>query len=131
MRDRALAALLWGLGLPLVFGGASAWKHRGEPEPWSLFFVLLPPFAALGVSVLLPRVGPHVYLAVMRAAAVVGFVLSHVLLVVFFYLVVTPLGALVRALGKSSVDLAFKSGEPPRWHAREGNPAPERYHRLF
>src|ERR1700736_3109527 len=49
-------------------------------------------------GVICPRALKHVYIAWMALAFSLGFVMSHVILTLFFFLFVTPIGLLARLL---------------------------------
>ena len=126
---RRWGSALWGGGLVLL-GIWLAWRRLrlGEPgglAPWISAGVGL----ALAVALLIPTVGPAVYLHLLRVFAVVGFVVSHLLLTVVFYLVVTPMGWLLKLLGNDP--LALRPDARPRWHSHRGQPERRRYYRLF
>jgi hypothetical protein len=56
--------------------------------------------ALTAFGVIWPRVLKYVYIAWMALAFTVGFVMSNVILVLFFFLVVTPIGLLARLFRK-------------------------------
>lgn len=81
--------------LPLAVGtlaGLSAWLR---PQALRLTFVLLS-----------------------LAAYPIGFVLSHVVLLILFYGVITPLGALARLAGSDPLALKREQGLPSYWRER-------------
>jgi hypothetical protein len=51
----------------------------------------------------------------MKLAEVLSWLMTRVLLSVFFYLVLTPTGLAMRLLGKAPMDLAWKDGRPTYW----------------
>jgi hypothetical protein len=51
----------------------------------------------------------------MKLAEALSWVMTRVLLSVFFYLVLTPVGLIMRLLGKAPLDLAWKDGKPSYW----------------
>jgi hypothetical protein len=130
-KHRIQAAVLWGLVLPFAFGGVYALRHRGEPEPWSLFLTLIPWFAVLGVLLLIPRVGEKVYLGVLGFFSIFGFIIGTTLLSLMFFFVITPLGWVLRRTGRNSIDMKFRNGAGPAWHEHHGKKDLRRYYRLF
>ena len=102
---------------------------RGKPVyPWLLTPGLI--LAILGA--IAPRTLKYIYLAWMGLALVLGFVVSHVILTVFFFLVITPIGLIARLAGKDFLRLKLnrqaKSYWIPREHRRK---SPEDYERQF
>jgi len=68
----------------------------------------------------------------MKLAEALGWVMTRVLLSVFFYLALTPMAILMRLFGKRPLDLAWRDGRTSTWIDK---PAPEstieRYQRQF
>jgi hypothetical protein len=81
------------------------------------------PFLVPGVLLVLlgcawPRTLKPVYLVWMTLAIVLGFLVSHTLLALFFFLVITPIGLVARALGKDFLRLRIDRGARSYWLAR-------------
>jgi hypothetical protein len=90
----------------LVMGGACAavgvlvlWKTGLPPSAWAWTFAILTVTFALAGS-LVPAILRPVYLAWMTIAIALGFVMTRVILTIVFFLVITPIGIVMRALGK-------------------------------
>ncbi|HXU76628.1 MAG TPA: SxtJ family membrane protein [Methylomirabilota bacterium] len=65
-----------------------------------------------------PRALKPVYLPWMILAIALGFLVSHALLTVFFFLVITPIGLVARATGKDFLRLKIDRAAPSYWIAR-------------
>jgi hypothetical protein len=87
-------------GVFAALGLLALW--RGKPiYPWLLTpGVLLVLFGAA-----IPKTLKYLYIAWMSLAMVLGFVVSHVILTVFFFLVITPIGLVARLAGKDFLRL--------------------------
>ena len=111
----AIAAVVWwrtGAGWALGLGGVGA---------------LL---VALGLAA--PPVLRGPYLAWMGLAVVLGLVTSRVLLTAVFFLIVTPTGLALRALGRRPLALRPDPAAETYWHARDpAPPDPERFGRYY
>lgn len=83
------------LTLVLIFLG---W--RGTLRPMSAAGLALVPAGLVLLALAAPRALRPVYRAGMRVGFVLGVVMGRVMLALLFVLVVTPLGLLLRALGK-------------------------------
>jgi hypothetical protein len=130
-RDRRLAGWAWPCVL-LLLAGVMAWKNHRHDAPMGLRALALVIVAfSLGLALLSgPAIGDLVYRAVMRVFMTVGFVVSHAALILFFYLVVSPLGIAMRMAGKDF--LGTRPGVRPAWTPRRaGTPERRRYYRLF
>ncbi len=84
-----VGGVLCALGLWLLFRGRAA-------HPW--FWAMGGALVLLGT--ILPRALKRVYLAWMALALLLGFIVSHVVLTLFFYLVITPVGLIARLLAR-------------------------------
>lgn len=108
---------------------AAVMIYRGNPHwPWGagagLLFLLAGLFAR-------PLLRP-VYVGWMKFAHVLGWINTHVLLGVFFFLVLTPAGLLARAFGKDLLDLKMDRSSATYWKKRTGpRPENDRYEHLF
>ena len=72
------------------------------------------------------------YLGWMGLAVVLGFVTSRVLLTAVFFLIVTPTGLALRALGRRPLALRPDPAAETYWHARDAAPPdPERFGRYY
>ena len=81
------------------------------------------------LGMLSPRFLRIVYLGMAYAAFPIGFVVSHLLLAVVYYLVLTPTGLLMRAFGYDPMSRRFDPGAPSYWVSRKGPPSADRYFR--
>ena len=100
---------------------------------------VLPPrvFVTLGVLLVVPGlVAPTVLGPVrrvwMRAALVLGEVNSRIILGVFFYLVIAPVGLVLRHLVRDPLDRSLDDGKASNWIVRERRPVERaRYEQQF
>jgi len=131
LKLRIGAALLWGVVFPLTIGVVANIKNGDAPYPWDLVQPLAAGFGMLGLALLIPVAGPRVYLTILRIFSIFGFLVGNTLLVLTFYLMVTPVAFWFRVVGKDPLDLKFKSGNAPSWHDHQTKDDPGRYYRLF
>lgn len=134
-------------------------ERRTDPTPkelrwfglvvWPMFLVVAAllhfkshrPVAAgvvLGVSTLalvlyyaLPPLRKPVFVSWMTLFHPVGWVMSHLLLGVVYYLVITPIGLLLRLLGRDSLTRELDPKAESYWIRRDGKVEPSRYFRQF
>ena len=83
-----------------------------------------PYFVWPGVTLVLfgaifPRALKYIYLAWMSVAFVLGFIISHVILGLFFFLVITPTGLLARLSGKDFLSLKLDRQAASYWIPRD------------
>ena len=72
-----------------------------------------------------------VYVALTAISLPIGFVLSHVIMAVFFYLIFTPLGLLFRAMGRDPLCRTIERDAKSYWVRREPVTDARRYFRQF
>ncbi|MEN8150383.1 MAG: SxtJ family membrane protein, partial [Planctomycetota bacterium] len=61
-----------------------------------------------------------------------GFVMTRVILTLFFFLVISPTAIVRRLLSKDSLERSLDAAGPTWWRERDGGPPPrERYERQF
>ena len=105
----------------LVVGGVFALlglvllhKHR----PSAPYFLGVGGFLVVA-GLIVPRGLRLIYLAWMALAVVLGFVVSHVLLTLFFYLILTPVGLVARIFGNDFLGLKLDAAAKSYWLPRD------------
>jgi len=95
------------------------WRGKGR------YPYFLAPGAMLVVfGTVAPRVLRLIYIGWMSLAFLLGFVVSNILLTLFFYLVVTPIGLLARLAGKDFLNRKLDAQTKSYWIMR-GRSSPE------
>lgn len=106
----------FGLLVGGVFGLLAAWCYwRGKA---AFPYLLAPAIPLILLGAIWPRSLKQVYLAWMTLALVLGLIVSTILLTVFFYVVVTPIGLLARVVGKDFLSLKLQPQAKSYWLAR-------------
>ena len=114
-------------GAFVVLGGISWWRgHELPPRVlWTLAALLIVP-GAIAPAVL----GP-VHRVWMAFATVLGHVNTRIILTALFYLVMTPVGLIMR-LFRDPLDRSLRDRSTTQWIKREPQSVePERYERQF
>jgi hypothetical protein len=114
-------------GVFAILGVLTLW--RGKPiYPWLLILGLV----LMTLGAIASRTLKHIYLVWMGLALVLGFVVSHVILTVFFFLVITPIGLIARLAGKDFLRLKLDRQAKSYWIPREHRTkSAEDYERQF
>lgn len=86
---------------------------------------------AVVISLFAPQSLRPVYFAFVVVAFPIGWVLSHVLLAVVFYGVFTPIGLVMRLLGRDPMQRRFDSQADSYWAPHDPPKSPEDYFRQF
>ena len=126
--ERELRKFGWLVGGVLVALAILMWLRHKTYFP----YFLAPGVLLIVFGFLFPKILKHVYIAWMSAAIVIGFVVSNVILTVFFFLVITPIGLITRLLGKDFLALKIDREASTYWIPREGaTKTPAEYERQF
>ena len=86
-------------------------------------------FAAL-LSLVYPKANKPLFIGLSIVAYPIGFVLSYVIMGTLFFLVITPIGLLMRALGKDPLEHRFAAADSYWSECRSKRPA-ESYFKQF
>ncbi len=88
-----------------------------------------------GVGGLLGLVAPQlirpVYVVWMALAFPIGWTVSHLLMLAVFYLVITPIGLMMRLCGRDPMQRRWDRSAKSYWLARPRHDDPPRYFRQF
>jgi hypothetical protein len=121
----------FGLVVGGVFALLTVWCWwRGK---WFYPYLLIPAVPLLSLGLVWPKSLKWVYLAWMSLALVLGLIVSTILLTIFFYVVVTPIGLLARVAGKDFLSLRLAPQSKSYWLARDNVTPKQRdeYERQF
>ena len=107
----------FGLLVGGVFALLALWFWYRERHFW--WWCLIPAVPLLLLGAIHPKSLRVVYLGWMSLALVLGLVVSTILLTLFFYLVITPMGLVARLVGKDFLSLKLNPAESSYWIRRE------------
>jgi hypothetical protein len=120
------------IGFPslALFFSTVNWLTR---HPWNPFFLRLGVIGlAAGVVLwLLPAISKPFYLVWYFIASCMGFVIGNLLLSAFFFIIVTPIGLLMRGVGRLSLRKGFDKKTATYWCDAEKMVELKRYYRQF
>lgn len=116
----------------LIVAAVGAWLLHRRLE-WDLAALAL-----LGLSLILlvaglvrPQILQPLFVGWMLAAFPIGWVMSHLLLAVVYFGIVTPIGVLLRWRGRDALQLKPDESQSSYWNVRPVPPAPSQYFRQF
>jgi hypothetical protein len=123
-------SLMIGFPAVAVVFSLIGWLSKGAMPSWTPW--LAGSGAGLGVVLwLVPQIAKPFYLVWYFVACCMGIVISNLLLAVFYYLVITPIGLIMRALGRDPMKRRWEPEATTYWQDAEKDIAPERYFRQF
>lgn len=116
------------LGILLALAAFSAWRQHPIRAGIVAALAIVPPALAH-----LARPAWMAFFARwMKFAEVLGMITTTIILSLFFYLVMTPVGVVMRPFRKDPLDLKWKDGKKTTWVDRDPvEPTFERYEKQF
>ncbi len=150
-REYPLARQAWGVIIPaflwLTFAferwgnhsgiawieGTRTWLGiRGSGAQWLVLSVVAG-VGVIGTVVMLASrdAARTIYRVWMFAALPIGWTVSHLLLGLVYFGVMTPIGVVMRLLGRNPMTPTFDRGATTYWQTRSGQTPAERYFRQF
>jgi ABC-type uncharacterized transport system permease subunit len=117
------------LALFVAFVGLMFRFKFGAPAGARVVWIAGAALVALYFAV--PPLRRPLYVGWLYAAYPIGFVVSHVILAAIYYLVFTPVGLLLRALGKDPMQRAFDRQAKSYWVEHDPHTDTRRYLRQF
>lgn len=110
-----------------VLGALAAWRAKGigtgSMALWGIGVFL-------ASAAFVPRLVRIAYLAVYLPTSIIGYVVSHVMLTLMFFFVITPLAIILRLLGKDVLQQRREKNKPA-WMPVKRVKNEESYYRQF
>lgn len=114
-------------GVFILIGVLFSFRH-----PERTMYFICPGGLLLVLGFFWPASLRRAYIAWMSVAFALGFIMAHLILTVFFYFVVTPIGLMARLTGKDFLRLKLDRHAVSYWIARENKAkSPIDYERQF
>ena len=111
-RDLRKFGLMVG-GVFAVLGILMLLRHKAHAPyflwPGAVLFVL---------GTVQPRTLKWVYVGWMSVAFVLGFIMAHIILTLFFFIIITPIGLVARMFGQDFLSLKLNRDAPSYWIPR-------------
>lgn len=107
-----------------VLGSLAAWRASGVSTGT---IVLWSVGVFLAIAAFVPRLNRLAYLAVYLPTSIIGYVVSHVILALMFFFVITPLGIILRLLGKDFL----QQQRQKQWRPVKDVKSEDSYYRQF
>jgi hypothetical protein len=115
--------ILWLIFLGLA--GALAWHKGAHGLAGIIWFI---GGAVSGPGLICPPLLRYLYLAAIYTSFPIGVVSSHLILAIVYYLVLTPVGLMMRLFGNDPLTRRFQPGQTTYWKPRG---APQRAQNYF
>ena len=115
-REQLQFTAIWMPAFFIVIAAIAYWRFDSPRGAWiaALAGLLL---TAAGLAI--PALRRPLYVGFMCASFPIGWTVSHLVLIVVFYLVITPFGIVMRMLGRDPMERRLDSGASTYWTPRE------------
>ena len=111
-----------------MIGGMALWQFEAPAVAKWIWIISA---VVIGLYYLVPPLRKWLYMAWLGAVFPIGWIVSHLLLAVVFYLVVFPIGLLMRLLRYDALSRKFDPDCESYWRKREKRTDPRKYFRQF
>ncbi len=111
--------------------GVASWLYWKSPASGWVAVALSAAGVAGGIGLLCPRLMRIVYVAWMAAVFPIGWTVSHVLLAAIYYLVITPIGVIMRVCRYDPLQRRFDRNAKTYWKRREEQNDTKRYFKQY
>ena len=99
----------------VILGCIALWRGKA-----SAAYLLTPGAAFIVFAITAPQALKPFQKIWMALSIIIGFFVSHLILLCLFYLVITPIGLAAKLLGKDLLDQRIERKRPSYWHDRRG-----------
>jgi len=118
--------------LALAFFALVAWLAADRFEArWTAGLIVATAVVLSSLGLLWPPVLRPVYRVWMTAVYPIGWTVSHLAMALLFYLVFTPIGLIMRLVGRDPLERRFDPQARTYWQPRQQDPDKRRYFRQF
>ena len=107
----------FGITFGIIFLIIAGFLYYQEKDSFQLFIYLAGSFSSLGI--ILPIILKPFYMIWMIFAVILGWFMTKVILSLLFFLVVTPIGLVLKIMGKDLLELKKQEVQGSYWNMRE------------
>ena len=107
----------FGITIGIIFLIVAGFLFYKENDSFQLFIYIAASFMSLGF--LVPIILKPIYLVWMIFAVILGWFMTRFILSLLFYLVITPIGLVLRIMGKDLLELRKEEIQDSYWNMRE------------
>lgn len=109
----------FGITVGAVFLAIALWMFLKEYPPLFQYLLGVTGTLLMTIGLSYPLVLKGIYKIWMGVAFAIGWIVSRILLVIIFYLVLTPIGLTARLFGKDFLDIRVKKVQDSHWIKRD------------
>lgn len=117
--------------LAALLAAAALWLYWKSPGTRWAAAALLAAAVAGGTGLVRPALMRPVYVVWMAAVFPIGWTVSHLLLAAIYYLVITPIGVIMRVCGYDPMQRRYDRNAKTYWKRRENQDDTKRYFKQY
>ena len=114
--------LVFGYGLSVILTAIGLLNARRHGVSWFNETLFVMAAAVLGITIFNQALLKTIYVKWMKVAHAIGQIVTTLILVIFFYGILTPVGLILRLMGKDFMDRKLQPEAKTYWHLREKKP---------
>lgn len=120
------------IGFPIIAAllGAMRWIRTAAVPEW-IVWLGATGFAIGVITRLIPRLAPPFYLLWHAVTCTIGLIVTNAIVASIYYLVITPVGLLLRATGRDPMERKMLPKGTTYWEDAAKPEGPERYFRQY
>jgi hypothetical protein len=131
-RDQPRSMQTLGIIIPLTLLTIGGLEKAFGVDPKYIVWVLIAIAVVGGLAIFVsPAMGKSLYTKWMYAALPLGWTFSHLVFGIVFFLVMAPIGFILRAIGKDPMERSFDRSVASYWIPHEQAADPGRYFRQY
>lgn len=111
-----------------LIGGLLWWRLQAHETAFTLWGVAA---GITAVYYVIPGVRRPIYLGWLYAAFPIGWVISHLVMGIIFYLVITPIALVFKLIGRDALQRRIDKGAKSYWVEHRTGGDPQRYFKQF
>lgn len=111
-----------------LIGGVVWWRFEAQATAYTLWAVAA---AIVAVYYVVPAAQKPIYLGWLYAAFPIGWVISHLVMGIIYYLVITPFALVFKVIGRDALDRKIDKNAKTYWVEHRTGGDPQRYFKQF
>ena len=109
----------FGVTIGIILLLVAAFLFYREKESFQTFLYIAGVF--IGLALILPSMLKPIYIVWMTFAVILGWFMTRVILSLLFYVIITPIGLVLRIFGKDFLELKKQAVQGSYWNQRDSN----------
>ena len=109
----------FGVIIGIIFLLVAGFLFYREKESFQIFLYIAGAF--IGFGLIIPIILKPIYIVWMTFAVILGWFMTRVILSLLFYVIITPIGVVLRIFGKDFLELKKQAVQGSYWNQRDSN----------